>query len=241
MDGLQPARRGERVGELAADIGDLRDRQERGNGEQGQQRQHRRIKPSLCSEQRADDGNREAAEPGRDLELCRFGGEIAEKGETDRVAIAHQRYEAGAATPGRLKGDEFRETLDGVADMRGEAAERLARARAETIDAPPSERRHQCGIEKERQQRQGDRPGGNGKRGKHHARNEDGHDGGGDGVCVKVFDGLDILGGETDEIAGAPAQEIGRRQRVELGEQRNAHIGEQPVRHVMRQSRLQAV
>ena len=57
----------ERVGELAADLGDLPDRDERRHREQRHDGQDRGIEAPVHDEQAAGRQHREAAEPGDDL------------------------------------------------------------------------------------------------------------------------------------------------------------------------------
>ena len=58
---------------------------------------------------------------------------------------------------------------------------------------------------------------------------------------IEIFDRLDVLGGQRDQVAGAAFQQIGRRQRVQLAVQIDAHHRQQPVRHVVRQERFEPV
>ena len=61
---------------------------------------------------------------------------------------------------------------------------------------------------------------------------------GADGMGVEIFDCLDVLRRQRDQIAGAAAQQIAGRQRIELAEQRDAHVGEQVIGHGVRLPRL---
>ena len=49
----------------------------------------------------------------------------------------------------------------------------------------------------------------------------------------EIFDRLDVLARQRDQVAGAAPHQIGRRQRVELAEQVDPHLGQQPVGDVV--------
>ena len=103
------------------------------------------------------------------------------------------------------------------------------------IDPRPSHDRSEAGIKDEGQQCQGNRPGHECERQhdrrRHHDRNESRRY----RVREEIFDGLDVLVGECDQVAGAPPHQIGRRQSVELAEQIDPHLRQQPVGDVVRQ------
>ena len=65
---VQPTCRGDRIGKLPPDLRDLGHRQERGDRDQHQQRQHRRRDPAMQHERRTDRRDRQAAEAGRHLQ-----------------------------------------------------------------------------------------------------------------------------------------------------------------------------
>ena len=98
------------------------------------------------------------AEPGRQLEERCLAREVAIEAEADAVVVPHQLEELGAPALGRLEGDELGEALDGIADMRGQAAEPLARGGAEAVDAPAHEERRQAHVEEEGEERERRRP-----------------------------------------------------------------------------------
>ncbi len=49
----------------------------------------------------------------------------------------------------------------------------------------------------------------------------------------EVFDQLDVVRRDADEVSGAPPREVGWRQRVELPENVETHVGQQAIRHVV--------
>ncbi len=50
----------------------------------------------------------------------------------------------------------------------------------------------------------------------------------------EIFDRLDILAGERDQIARAAPHQIGRRQRVELAVEIDPHLGQQAIGDIVR-------
>ena len=106
-----------------------------------------------------DAGDGEAAEPGRDFELRGLRRQIRQEGEPVLLVVAHRCHEARAPAADRLEGDEVGEALDRLGDMGAEQAQGLARLAAELVDPPAHQDGREPGVEHERQQRQGDRPG----------------------------------------------------------------------------------
>ena len=82
VDGVEPPGRAQRVGELAADVGDLRDWQEGRHSQQHEKRQRRGIERALGDQRGPGNDNAEAAEPGRHLQERGLGSEVGEEGET---------------------------------------------------------------------------------------------------------------------------------------------------------------
>ena len=82
--------RGDRVGELAADLRDLGNRQERGERQQDQQRQCRRREAAVRNHPGPDDRDREPAEPGRDFELRGLRRQIPQQLEPGLLIAAHR-------------------------------------------------------------------------------------------------------------------------------------------------------
>jgi hypothetical protein len=109
--------------------------------------------------------------------------------------------------------------------VRVQVAGGLARARAETIDAPAAEHRDQRGVQQKRNQHEGERPADRAQDGEHGQRDEHGDQRRRDGVGEEVLDQLDVVRGHAHQVAGAAAREIGGRQRVELAEHREPHVG----------------
>ena len=72
---VEAPRRAQGVGELAPDLGDLRDRQEGGHRQQGQERQQPGIDRAVRGKRGADDDHRQAAEAGEGLEQGALGGQ----------------------------------------------------------------------------------------------------------------------------------------------------------------------
>ena len=131
--------------------------------------------------------------------------------------------------------------MDRLGDIGAEEPEGVARLRAEMVDPRPGHDRSETGIEDEGQQCQGDRPGHECERQHHRRRHHDGDESRRDRVGEEIFDGLDILVGERDQVAGAPPHQISRRQGVELAEQIDPHFRQQPIGDVVRQPGFEPV
>ena len=73
---MQSPGRGYGVRELAADLRDFRDRQERRYGNEDQQRQQGRGNPAACRELRTERGDGECAQARCELQLLALAREI---------------------------------------------------------------------------------------------------------------------------------------------------------------------
>ena len=159
MHRAQPMRRGKRIGELAADMGDLRNRQESRGGEQSEQRQKHAVEIPACRQQPAGQRHREPAERGRGFELHVLQRNVVQHVEPQHGAIAHELLEFAAPPAERLEGDEFGKSLDGVGDVRIQHAQGLARGGAKPVDPLPQQHWRQGREQQERHERQRGWPG----------------------------------------------------------------------------------
>ena len=189
----------------------------------------------------ADHRDGEPAEPGHDFELRGLRGQVAQQVEADLLVAAHQIHKAAPPAGNRLERDEVGEALDRLGDIGAEQPEGVARLRAEPVDPRPRHDRSETGIEDEGQQCQGDRPGDECQRQQHRRRHQDRDQSRRDGMGEEIFDRLDVLVGERDQVAGAPPHQIGRRQGVELAEQIDPHFRQQPIGDVVRQPGFEPV
>ncbi len=227
-------RRAQRVGELAADLRDLRHRQERRHRQQGEQGQHGRIDRTLPHQQRAGDHDGEAAEAGEDLEQAALQGQLAIERQAQLHVPLRQGIERTRAVLLLLEGDDLAEALHRIDREGAELAGRFARLGAEPVDLAAQQERAQPDRRQERQQRQRQPGRFDAQPHQHHARHQDGDEGGRDGVGEEILDQLDVMGGERHQVAGAPPHQIGRRQLVQLAEHVDAHVRQQAERHVVR-------
>ena len=85
VDREEPAGRPQGLGQLAADIGDLRDRQEGRHGHQGQQRQHRAVEAAALGQPGAGDDDRQTAQAGHHLQESRLQRQVAEERQAQPV------------------------------------------------------------------------------------------------------------------------------------------------------------
>ena len=178
----------------------------------------------LGGETSADHSYREPAEPCHDFELGRLRREVAQQLETDLLIPADDVHKTPSPAGDRLKGDKVGEALDRFGNVGAQQPERVARLGAEAIDPGSRQHRRETGIEHEGQQSQGDGPGHNGKGHEHRRGHEDRDQGRRYGMREEVFDGLDVLIGERDQVAGAAPHQISRRQHVELAEELDPHL-----------------
>lgn len=137
------------------------------------------------------------------------------------------------ARSNRTKGDEFAHALHCVHDKGIEATQFGASLAAKGINLAALEHRCERRINQEWQQYECCRPGYEGEsdqngqwyQERHHRRRHD--------VREEVFDRLDVLCPERNEIARAPLQKIGRRKLFQGVVEIDAHLGEQSVGHVV--------
>ncbi len=189
----------------------------------------------------ADDCDGQSAEAGGDLQSGGLAGEVVQQLQPQALALAGDGHEAVAAGGGGVEGDQFGEALDGFGGVGAEFAERAAGGGGQPVDAGAAEDRRGGGVGEERQQGECQRPGDPGQRAEHGGGDQHGDQRRGDGVGEEILDGLDVLGGQRDEIAGSAPEEIGGGECVEPGEELDAQLGQQLVGHVVRQPGLQPV
>ena len=161
---IDAPRGAQRVGELAADLGDLRHRQEGRHGEDGQQRQQAGIDRALLGERRARHDDGQAAQPDQHFEHGLLRGELAEEGQAQRDVALRQLDRACAARGLLLEGHDLAQALHRIDGEGAEFARRLARLAAQLVDPLAHQERAQPGGEQERQQRQGEPAIGPGER-----------------------------------------------------------------------------
>ena len=152
---IDAPRGAQRVGELAADLGDLRHRQEGRHGEDGEQRQQAGIDARRCCDSSGaghDDG--EAAQAGQHFEDGVLQRELAEEGQAQRDVALRELVELGAARVLLLEGHDLAQALHRIDGEGAEFAGRLARLAAQPVDALAHQERAQADGEQERQQRQ---------------------------------------------------------------------------------------
>ena len=144
-----------------------------------------------------------------------------------------QRVERARAILLLLEGDDLAEALHRIDREGAELAGRFARVGAEPVDLAAQQERAQPDRSQERQQRQRQPRRFEAQPHQHHARHQDGDEGGRDGVGEEILDQLDVMGGERHQIAGASPHQIGRRQLIELAEHVDPHVRQQAERHVV--------
>ena len=109
MHDVQPPRRGDRVRELAADLCDLRYRQERCDGDEDQQRQQCRRNPAARDKVRANArGNGQGAQARRELQFFALARKIVEQRKPRLLVTPHERHELRAPPRRCLKRDQTR-------------------------------------------------------------------------------------------------------------------------------------
>ena len=234
MDGVDPARRPQRVRELPPDLGNLGDRQERRHGENGEQRQHAGLERAGAGQLGAGNDHGEPAETGGYFLQHGLPRQIAEERQPERDGGTRLVGKRCASAALLLEGDDLAEALDGVHRMGVEIAQRLARSRAEAVDPASCDHRVEPREGEKRGQRRGHVPAIHQQRGQHRGRHQQGDERRRNGMGEEVLDHLNVEGGDRDEVAGAPAREIGRGQTVQFLEHVDAHLAQQPVGHIVR-------
>ena len=121
---VQPPRRGDRIGKLSPDLGDLGHRQEGGDRDQHQQRQRRRRDPAMQHERRTDRCNRQPAEAGRHLQAGGLPRKVVQQREPHRLIAPRIRHEFVAPPRRGLEGDQFGEALDRLGRVCAELSQR---------------------------------------------------------------------------------------------------------------------
>ena len=124
MHHVQPARGCDRIGKLAADLGDLGHRQEGRDRHQHQQRQQRRRDPAMQHQRCAHRGDRQSAEPGRHLQPGGLARQIVQQREAHRLVAPRVRHELVAPPRGGRERHQFGEALDRLGRVRAELAQR---------------------------------------------------------------------------------------------------------------------
>ena len=151
---IDAPRGAQRVGKLAADLGDLGHRQEGGHGEDGEQRQQPGIDGAALRQQGAGHDHGEAAQAGQHFQDGVLQRELAEEGQAQRDMALRELVELGAARVFLLEGDDLAQALDRIDGEGAELARRLARLAAQAIDALAHQEGAEAHGKQERQQRQ---------------------------------------------------------------------------------------
>ena len=224
----------QRVRQPPADMGDFRDRQEGGHGEQGQKRQEARIDRSRLDQHRAAHHHRQAAEAGQHLQQAFLQGHFAEERQAERDMPVREPVEAVHAPALVLEGDDFAEPLHGIDGIGAKLARRLARLRAEPVHPAPHQEGAEADGREERNQRERNPRARRAEHDDDDCRDQHRDEGGRHRVREEILDELDIVRGEVHQVAGPPPHEIGRRQPVQLAEGVDPHLRQQPVGHVVR-------
>ena len=239
---MEPPRRAQRVGELAADLRHLPQRHECREREQRQQRQRGRIEAARSREPGAGHDDDQAAEAGGDLLQRRLQREVAQERQPQVEEAARLDGQRLAPPRDAAVGHDLGQALHRVDHVRVEVAGGLARARAEAVDARAAQHRRQRRVEQERHQHQRQRPAADsGQRGQDGQWHQDRHERGRHRVGEEVLDQLDVVGGHADEVAGAATRQVGRGQAVQLAEDVETHVGQEPVGDVVGEPRLDPV
>ena len=238
---MRATRGAERVRELPAHLPDFPQRDEGGQGQQRQQRQHRSIEPARGHHPCAGRDDREATEAGHRLVQRVLAREVGEERHPRREIGAGARRQLLAPRALALERDDLRHPLDRVHRVGTEIPRDFPCARAELVDVSPAQQGAQRGIEKEGQERDGQRPAEHRQRAQHGQRHDDGDQHRRDRVGEEVLDQLDVVGGHGDEIAAPASRQVRGSERVELPEEREPHVVEQPVGHVVGEPRLEPV
>ena len=155
---VEPARGAQGVGELPADVCDLRHRQERRHREQGEHRQDRRVQRPAPGQARAGHHHHQPPEAGRRLQDRGLLRQIGEEGQPQRGMALDAGHELRGAGPGALEGDDLREPLDAVHGVRVHVPERLAGPRSQRVDTVPRQEGAQRHHREEGEQGQRHRP-----------------------------------------------------------------------------------
>ena len=127
VDGVDPSRGAQGVGELAPDLGDLPDGDERRHGEQRQQRKHAGVEAAGGDERGTRRHHGQAAEAGGHFLKHGLARQILQKGQARLHVRARPGGEADAAGAFLLEGDDLGQPLNGVDGVRVHLARRLAR------------------------------------------------------------------------------------------------------------------
>ena len=241
VDRIEPPRRPERVGKLAADVSDLRHGEKRRHREQREHGQDRRFQRIGGDQVRARRHHHESTEAGDGLQDRRLPREVGVERQPQRRVPLDTRHELLPTGFRTLERQNLREALDGVHRVRVHVPEGLAGARAEHVDTAPDEKRADGHRSEER---------GEGKRHRPTEPRERADDGGryqhGDkerchGVREEVLHEFDVMRRHAHEVAGAAPDEVGGGKPVELVEQGDAHLGEHAERHVVGEPGLEPV
>ncbi len=241
MDREDAAGRTQRIGQLTSHLRDLGDWQERGHGQDGEQRQNPGVQRTRGHQPRARQHDGQTAQARHHLLGGGLKSQIAEEVETDRD-IGFCLLDEGRAAPVLvLERHDIGQALDRIDGEGVELAQTFARARSQRIDAAAQEYGRQAGIKKERRQRQSDRPAEGGQDDQDRSRHDDRDESRRDRVGEEILDHFDVMRGDAQKVARAPARHIGWGQGVEFAEDVDAHLGQQAVGHVVGDPRFHPV
>ena len=241
MHGVEAPRRAEGIRKLAADMGDLGDRQEGGHGEDGEQRQHGRVEVTGLDPEHTPHHHGEAAEAGRRLDQRGLEREVAVVGEAHAVMVAHESQEHLA--PGGLlaEREQLRQPLDRVHRVGVEQAQDFPRLAAQPVQPLAQEEGAEPHQRDEGRERRRRRPAMGQQRRHHRRRHQHRHQRRRHRVGIEILDQLHVLRRHADDVAAAPAQQVGRRELVQLVVERDPHVGQQAEGHVVGDPRFEPV